>query len=104
MMNASGGGASMQGFEWDPEKNIANRQKHGLSFEEAASIFRGPVLTGPDDSTGEVREKSFGLLGGVLVICVIHTERQGKIRVISARKATANERKHFDAYLKRALS
>lgn len=94
----------MQGFEWDPEKNISNVRKHGLSFEEAASIFDGPMLTGLDDSTGEVREKSFGLLGGMVVVCVIHTERNGKIRIISARKATAKERKHFDAYLKKALS
>ena len=93
----------MDGFEWDPAKNILNRQKHGLSFEEAASIFDGPVQTGPDESADEYREKSFGLLGGVVVACVIHTERNGKIRIISARKATANERKHFDAYLKRAL-
>lgn len=93
----------MQGFEWDPDKNIANLGKHGLSFEEAASMFSGPVLTGPDDSVGEVRDKSFGLLGGMVVVCVIHTERQGKIRIISARKATARERKHFDAYLKKAL-
>jgi uncharacterized DUF497 family protein len=94
----------MEGFAWDPEKNIANRRKHGLSFEEAATIFSGPVLTGQDDSAGEVREKSFGLLGGMLVACVIHTERNGKIRIISARKATARERKYFDAYLKKALS
>jgi uncharacterized DUF497 family protein len=40
----------------------------------------------------------------MVVVCVIHTERQGKIRIISARKATATERKHFDAYLKKALS
>jgi hypothetical protein len=93
----------MRGFEWDPDKNIANRRKHGLSFEEAAEIFDGPVLTGPDNSTGEVREKSFGLLGGMVVVCVIHTERNGRIRIISARKATANERKHFDGYLKKAL-
>lgn len=94
----------MAGFEWDPDKNISNVRKHGLSFEEAASIFDGPVLSGHDDSTGEAREKSFGLLGGMIVACVIHTERSGKIRIISARKATANERKHFDAYLKKAFS
>jgi uncharacterized DUF497 family protein len=93
----------MEGFEWDPEKNISNIRKHGLSFEEAATIFKGPVLTGLDDSAGEVREKSFGLLGGMIVACVIHTARNGKIRIISARKATATERKHFDAYLKKAL-
>ena len=48
----------MEGFEWDPEKNTSNMRKHGLSFEEAASIFSGPVLTGQDDSAGEYREKS----------------------------------------------
>jgi uncharacterized protein len=93
----------MDGFEWDPEKNASNIQKHGLSFEEAASIFNGPVLTGPDDNAGEYREKSFGLLGGSVVVCVVHTDRNGKIRIISARKATPKERKHFDDYLKKAL-
>jgi len=93
----------MDGFEWDPEKNASNIQKHGLSFEEAASIFSGPVLTGPDENALEYREKSFGLLGGAVVVCVVHTDRDGKIRIISARKATPNERKHFDDYLKRAL-
>lgn len=93
----------MQGFEWDPEKNIANLRKHGLSFEEAALIFRGPVLTGLDDNLDEVRDKSFGLLRGQVVLCVIHTEENGKIRIISARKATSRERKYFDAYLKKAL-
>ena len=94
----------MEGFEWDPAKNELNLRKHGLSFEEAASIFSGPVLSGPDRHDGEEREKSFGLLGGAVVVCVIHTERNGKNRIISARKATPNERKLFDDYLKRALS
>ncbi|MGJ5091893.1 BrnT family toxin [Bradyrhizobium oligotrophicum] len=97
----------MDGFEWDPEKNASNVRKHGLSFEEAATIFQGSVLTGPNasgDVFGEVREKSFGLLGGVVVVCVVHTDRNGIIRIISARKATSSERKHFDAYLKKALS
>ncbi len=92
----------MDEFEWDPDKNAANMQKHGLSFEEAAAIFNGPVLTGPDDSADEPREKGFGLVAGVVVVCVIHTGRNGKIRIISARRATANERKHFDVYLKKA--
>jgi uncharacterized protein len=93
----------MDGFEWDPEKNASNIQKHGLSFEEAASIFNGPVLTGPDENAGEYREKSFGLLGGSVVVCVVHTDRNGKARIISARKATPNERKHFDGYLRKTL-
>ncbi len=95
----------MDGFEWDPQKNASNIQKHGLSFEEAASIFAGPVLTGPDDSSSyDYREKSFGLLGGKVPICVIHTPRNGNTRIISARKATPNERKYFDEYIKKALS
>ncbi|SFM57105.1 hypothetical protein SAMN05216573_102600 [Bradyrhizobium sp. Rc3b] len=93
----------MDGFEWDPEKNASNLQKHGLSFKEAALIFSGPVLTGPAENAEEYREKSFGLLKGSVVVCVVHTDRNGKIRIISARKATPNERKHFDGYLKKAL-
>jgi uncharacterized DUF497 family protein len=94
----------MDGFEWDPEKDRANQEKHGLSFDEAATIFNGPVLTGPDDSTDEPRDKSFGLIAGVVVACVVHTDRDGRTRIISARRATRNERKHFDAYLKRTYS
>ena len=51
---------------------------------------------------GEVRERSYGLIGGVVVACVVHTNRDGVIRIIGPRKATRNERKLFDAYLKRA--
>jgi len=94
----------MEGFEWDPSKNVSNMQKHGISFEEAALIFEGHVLSGHGGHDSEFREKSYGLLGGVIVVCVIHTERNGKIRIISARRATPSERKLFDAYLKKALS
>jgi uncharacterized DUF497 family protein len=90
-------------FEWDPEKNLANRSKHGISFEEASTIFDGPVLSHEDGSDpGEARERSYGLIGGLVVVCVIHTDRDGATRIISARKATKHERKLFDAYLKRA--
>lgn len=93
----------MSRFEWDKEKNLANRRKHGISFEEAATIFDGPVLSLEDEGDGsEVRERSYGLIGGVVVACVIHTDREGVTRIISARKATPNERKYFDAYLKKA--
>lgn len=82
-----------------------SRVKHGISFEEAATIWEGPVVTGPDESDhAEVREKSFGLINGMTVVCVVHTERHGRIRIISARKATGTERKGFDAYLKKARS
>lgn len=85
-----------------PAKNAANRAKHGISFEEAVAIFDGPVFSDEDEHDGEARERSYGLLGANVVVCVIHTDRNGKIRIISARKATKQERKHFDAYLKRA--
>jgi uncharacterized DUF497 family protein len=95
--------APMDGFEWDDAKNAANLAKHGISFEEAATIWEGPVVTGPDETHDlEVREKSFGLIGGIAVVCVVHTERNDKIRIISARKATKKERREFDAYLKKA--
>jgi len=93
----------MSRFEWDEEKDLVNRRKHGISFEEASTIFDGPVLSLEDEGRqGEVRERSYGLIGGVVVACVIHTDRDGIIRIISARKATRNERKYFDAYLKKA--
>ena len=93
----------MTRFEWDGEKKPRHRRKHGISFEEAATIFDGPVLSLEDEGhDGEVRERSYGLIGGIVVACVIHTDRDVAIRIISARKATPNERKLFDAYLKRA--
>jgi uncharacterized DUF497 family protein len=94
----------MSKFEWDEAKNLVNQRKHGISFEEASTIFDGPVLMAEDDGPySEVRERSFGLIGGAVVACVVHTDRDGVTRIISARKATPNERKHFHAYLKKAL-
>ena len=93
----------MAGFEWDEEKNRINQRKHKISFEEASTIFEGPVLSLEDEGYhDELRERSYGLIGGVVVACVIHTDRDGTTRIISARKATANERKHFNAYLQKA--
>jgi uncharacterized DUF497 family protein len=95
----------MDGFEWDDAKNAANLAKHGISFEEAATIWEGPVVGGHYEMHDiELRERSFGLIGAITVVCVVHTERNGKIRIISARKATKNERREFDAYLKKARS
>jgi uncharacterized DUF497 family protein len=54
----------MGGFEWDDEKNATNFAKHGIRFEEAATIWTGPVVTGKDEAhEPEVREVSFGLIG-----------------------------------------
>jgi len=95
----------MPAFEWDEDKNAANLAKHGIRFEEAASIFEGPVLSSEDESSeDEVRERSYGLLDGIVVVCVIHTQRGETTRLISARKATKQERTLFHAYLEKACS
>lgn len=94
----------MNAFEWDEAKNQSNIQKHGISFDEASQIFDGPVLTNSDTrESNELREISFGLLGVVVILAVVHTDRYGTTRIISARKATKKERKLYNAYLAKAL-
>ncbi len=93
-------------FEWDDHKNRSNTEKHLISFEEAQTIFDGDVLTVEDArfSYGEQRFLSLGeltLLGGAVVILVVHTERGAKTRIISARKASRKERKRYDDYIHR---
>ncbi|MCC5665852.1 BrnT family toxin [Nostoc sp. CHAB 5784] len=88
-------------FEWDKNKNQQNIQKHGISFEEATEIFDGVVFTSIDERYDyeEIREISIGSIQGVVVITVAHTDRNGKIRLISARKATPKERRTYYEYL-----
>jgi uncharacterized DUF497 family protein len=90
----------MARFEWDPDKDRLNRAKHGIGFAEASAVFGGDHITIEDATTDEVREKTFGLIRGVLVLCVVHTDREGAIRIISARTATPNERRYFNAYFR----
>jgi uncharacterized DUF497 family protein len=100
----------MPKFEWDEAKNVANLAKHGIAFEEAATIFEGPVFTLADEGWAderlveEARERSYGLINGITVICVIHTDRGEATRIISARRATRAERELFNAYLRKARS
>ena len=84
-------------FEWDEAKNQANIRKHGVSFETAQRIFRGPVLTRFDDRRdyGEVRHVSIGNVDNVAVVVVAHTDRDGRIRLISARPASRKERQAY---------
>ncbi|MHC5936247.1 BrnT family toxin [Nostoc sp.] len=88
-------------FEWDKNKNQQNIQKHGISFEEATEIFDGVVFTSIDQRYDyeEIREISIGSIQGVVIITVAHTDRNGKIRLISARKATPKERRTYYEYL-----
>jgi uncharacterized DUF497 family protein len=95
----------MPKFEWDDAKNAANLAKQGIAFEEAATIFEGPVFMSADEgSIDEPRERTYGLINGITVICVIHTDRGEATRIISARKATRAERELFNAYLRKARS
>ena len=86
-------------FEWDEVKAKANFKKHKVSFEEGKTIFNDPFLfTFPDNehSVKEERYINIGLSAFGSVLILTHTERQGKIRIISCRKATAHERRFYE--------
>lgn len=85
-------------FEWDEAKNASNIEKHGVRFEDAKSIFDGPILTYEDNRRdyGETRMNSIGSAEGVVILAVTHTDRQGVTRIISARPANRSERKRYD--------
>jgi uncharacterized DUF497 family protein len=86
-------------FEWDPNKAESNRKKHGVAFEEAATIFGDPLaitFNDPDHSEAECRLVTFGLSDAGHLLVVAHTDRASKIRIISARKATRGERKIYE--------
>ena len=88
-----------QRFDWDPAKAAANLRKHGVSFEEAASVFFDPLaytFDDPDHSLGERRFVTFGLSQAGHLLAVMHTERGRVIRIISARRATRNERAIYE--------
>ncbi|MFM9967548.1 MAG: BrnT family toxin [Burkholderiales bacterium] len=75
-------------IEWAPSKAEENLAKHGVSFEEAATVFRDTLsMTGvdPDHSVGEERFVIFGISTSGRLIVVSHTERGDTIRIISAR-------------------
>lgn len=87
-------------FTWDRRKAASNITKHGISFDEATTVFYDPtalIISDPDHSTEEDR---FILLGAslkmnVLVVCHCYREDDSVIRIISARKATKLEKKQY---------
>lgn len=86
-------------FEWDPDKAAENLAKHGVSFEEAATVFRDTLsVTGrdPDHSVGEERFVTFGTSSSDRLLVVSHIERASRIRIISARTSTRRERKIYE--------
>jgi len=85
-------------FEWDRAKAASNRRKHGIAFEEATGVFADPraaIFADPDHSLLEHREIIVGKVQNRLLV-VSFTERQGNIRIISARRASARERKRYE--------
>lgn len=87
-------------FEWDKRKALANKEKHGVSFEEARSVFfdeRARLIDDPEHSVDEERFILMGLSSSLRLLLVCHCYRSeaNVIRLISARKATARESKSY---------
>jgi hypothetical protein len=87
-------------FEWDERKNASNRRKHGVSFEEAETVFYDDRAISRDDPDEE-EEDRFVLLGlsaglRTLVVCHCYREDDSVIRIISARKAHREERRDYN--------
>lgn len=86
-------------FEWDPDKAKSNIRKHKVSFEEAVTVFYDPLSATFDDadhSVGEQRWITVGFSSQGRLLVVSPTERGAMLRVISARRATAHERKKHE--------
>ena len=89
----------MVNFEWDPDKARRNRRKHRISFEEAATVFGDPLaitFPDPDHSMAEQRFITIGFSRARRVLIVAHADRHAALRIISARKATPQERKSYE--------
>ena len=86
-------------FEWDPEKASSNVQKHGVTFNEAATAFGDPLaitFADPDHSMDENRYLTFGISRLDRLLVVSHTERRGRVRIINARLMTRQERRIYE--------
>jgi len=87
---------NLQLFSWDEDKEVANEKKHGISFREAASVFKDPNILMKRDDDHSYDEDRFIIIGlsekpRLLVVCHCYRESDTVIRIISARKATLNE-------------
>ncbi len=86
-------------YEWDAEKARRNRRKHGITFEDAATVFLDPLaltFPDPDHSSGEDREITIGRSGSQQVVFVSQCQRANRVRIISARKTTRGERTQYE--------
>jgi uncharacterized protein len=86
-------------FEWDPAMAERNLKDHGVSFDDATTIFRDTLsitISDPDHSDSENRFIDIGMSYRMELLVVSYTERKDKIRIISARRATRAERKNYE--------
>ena len=90
-------------YEWDEVKNKANKDKHGVSFENAVDIFQGLVVVGHDarHDYQEDRHRAIGAIDGIVLV-VTYTMRQDNVRIISARPANKKERGLYYEAIKKA--
>lgn len=87
-------------FDWDDRKELANRRKHGVSFQEATTIFGDPLaatIPDPDHSHGESRFLTVGNSSNGRLLVVSHTEEGDNFRIINAREANTYERKAYES-------
>jgi len=86
-------------LEWNPKKAAENERKHQVSFHEASTVFGDPMaitFTDPDHSKDEYRFLTYGVSRFNRLLIVLHTEREGRVRIITARKATRRERRIYE--------
>lgn len=86
-------------FEWDIRKGAANAKKHGVTFEEACTVFADPLailMADPDHSIAEQRYVLLGTSSRNRLLVVAHAERPPRTRLISARRATPKERRTYE--------
>ena len=86
-------------FQYDPAKAAANLRKHGVSFADAEGVLDDPlaVTVEDPDAEGEPRLVTVGLGNAGELLVAVWTERDGACRLISARRATRKERKHYES-------
>jgi uncharacterized protein len=86
-------------FEWDDAKAAANLTKHGVSFEQAITVFDDPLAITAEDLTAAYDEPRFITIGQSsigLLILVVNVERKDRIRIVSARRATKREKATYE--------
>lgn len=83
-------------FEWDPAKRQSNLEKHGIDFRDAARVWDGPTWTRRSDQQDEERYVAVGFVDGRL-IAVVYTLREGRYRIISARRTWKSEERAYRA-------